>query len=268
MLKSQPMSGLKTPSTPSVARTLAIFELLAQARQGMSLLDLSRELRVAKSSVHCILVTLERCGYVRRNERTSRYTLALKLFSLANSALNGVELRERAAPFLRALVDRTGLAVHMAILEGSEAILVERVEPAGVARLATWIGKRMDVHCTAVGKVLASNLSEEELAELVHQRPLIRHNDNTIVSLKKLKEDLQRVRARGYAIDDEEEEVGMRCIGAPILDAGGKTIAALSITGTTDQITMENLPELSAALRSTVSALGEALKAAPEHAER
>ncbi len=218
--------------------------------------------------MHCILVTLERCGYVRRNERTSRYTLALKLFSLANSALNGVELRDRAAPFLRSLVERTHLAVHMAILEGSEPILIERVEPAGVIRLATWIGKRMDVHCTAVGKVLASTLPEEELTELVRKRPLIRHNDNTIVSLKKLREDFQRVCARGYAVDDEEEEIGMRCIGCPVFDANGKTIAAISVTGTTDQITLENLPELSAALRSTASALGEALKMTPEHAER
>ncbi len=262
------MSGLKTPSTPSVARTLSIFELLSQSRQGMSLQDLSRELHVAKSSVHCILVTLERCGYVRRNERTSRYTLALKLFSLANSALNNVELRDRAAPFLRGLVERTRLAVHMAILEGSEAILIERVEPSGVARPATWIGKRMDVHCTAVGKVLASILSDEELTELIRKRPLIRHNDNTIMSLKKLKEDLQRVRARGYAVDDEEEEIGMRCVGCPVLDANGKTIAAISVTGTTDRITMENLPGLSVALRATASALGEALKTSPEHAER
>ena len=262
------MSGLKTPSTPSVARTLAIFELLSQSRQGMSLQDLSRELHVAKSSVHCILVTLERCGYVRRNERTTRYTLALKLFALANSALNGVELRDRAAPFLRALVERTGLAVHMAILEGSEAILIERLEPAGVVRLATWVGKRMDVHCTAVGKVLASILSEDGLAELVQKRPLIRHNDNTIVSMKKFKEDLQGVRARGYAVDDEEEEIGMRCISGPVVDANGKTVAAISITGTTDEITMGNLPELSAALRSTVSALSETLKTATEHADR
>src|SRR5689334_23217551 len=124
VLKSHPMSGLKTPSTPSVTRTVAILELLAQSRPGLSLLDLSRELGVAKSSVHCILVTLERCGYVRRNERTSRYSLGLKLFSLASSALQGAELRERAAPFLRALADLTRLAVHMAILEGSQAILI------------------------------------------------------------------------------------------------------------------------------------------------
>jgi DNA-binding IclR family transcriptional regulator len=223
---------------------------------------------VAKSSVHCILLTLERCGYVRRHERTSRYTLALKLFGLANAALNGLELRERATPFLRALAERNHLTVHMAILEGNEPLLVEKVEPPGVVRLATWVGKRMDVHCTALGKVLASILPEEELTELIRKRPLIRHNDSTIVSLKKLKEDLARVRVLGYAVDDEEEEIGMRCVGCAVLDPDGKTVAAISVTGTTDQVTHENLPVLSAELKTAASALTESLKLHAEHAER
>ena len=248
------MPAPKTPSVPAVERTLAIFEVLAHSRSGLALSELARRLQVPKSSLHCVLLTLERTGYIHRNRRTGRYLLGLKLFGLANSALSGLMLREIAEPFLRSLMEETHLTVHLAILEGVEAVLVERVEPPGAARLATWVGKRMDLHCTAVGKALAASLTDEQLNSLIQQRPLLRHNDNTIRSLAKLQKELARVRQMGYAVDDEEEEAGHRCIGAPIVDSSGRTVAAVSIGGTTLQLTGDNLSVL--AMRVTAAAGG------------
>ena len=213
------MSGaradLKTPSVPAVERVLSILELLAGSRAGMPLPDIARELGLPKSSVHCLLVTLERRGYLHRNERTGCYLFGSKLFSLGNLALSGRELRDVAAPFLRALMEKTRLTVHLAVLERNEAVIIDKVEPSSMFKLATWLGKRMDVHCTGVGKALIAYLPDEELRRLVEERGLPRHNENSIVTIRKLKDELVRARRRGYAIDDEEDEIGLRCIGAP-----------------------------------------------------
>jgi DNA-binding IclR family transcriptional regulator len=186
-----------------------------------------------------------------------------KLFSLANMSLIGLTLREQAAPFLRSLAGRTGLTVHMAILERGEAVVISKFEPAGIFRLATWIGKRMDVHCTSLGKALIAHLREEEVLRIVKAHGMPRHNENTITSQKKLLQDLALCVKRGYALDDEEDEIGLRCIGYPIRDGEGNAQAAISIAGTTSQITPENVNHLSQMLIETAANISEAIRLQP-----
>jgi DNA-binding IclR family transcriptional regulator len=151
-----------------------------------------------------------------------------------------LEVRQVAASHLNLLTERTGLTTHLAVMERNEAVLVEKVEPSGVFKLATWLGKRMDLHCTSLGKALIAHLPEDELARLVRETGLPRHNDNSIVSLRKLRDELVRSRQLGYCIDDEEDEIGHRCIGAPIFDRTGQVVAAVSISGTTAQVREDN----------------------------
>ncbi|HEY2931869.1 MAG TPA: IclR family transcriptional regulator [Acidobacteriota bacterium] len=253
------MSNLKTPSVPALERGLSVLELLAKSKTGLTLSVLTRKLQLPKSSTHCLLLTLERCGYLQRNDKTGRYLFGLKIFSLANMAVNGIQLREQAAPFLHALMQRTRLTVHMAILEQNEAVLIEKVEPPGLLKLATWLGKRMDVHCTGVGKALIAHIPDEELDLLIREHGLPRHNENTIASPKALKRDLAQIRKQGYSLDDEEDEIGLRCLGAPIFDHLGSAIAAISVSGTTTQITTENVPLLAGEIRKAASAISRVL---------
>ncbi len=231
---------MKTPCAPALERGLVILELLANSHAGLTLPEIARELGLPKSSVHCLLVTLERHRYLLRNGRTSRYVFGSKLFSIGNLSLSGLEVRQVAAPHLHALTGRTGLTTHLAVLERNEAVLVEKVEPPGLSKLATWLGKRMDLHCTSLGKALISQLAEDELVRLVRETGLPRHNDNSIVSLRKLREELARTRQLGYSIDDEEDEVGHRCLGAPIFDEAGQVASAVSISGTVGQVREDN----------------------------
>jgi DNA-binding IclR family transcriptional regulator len=136
-------------------RGLAVLELVAKSNGGLTLRELSQALQLPRSSTHCLLVTLQRHGYLTRNGRTGRYMFALKLFDLANATLNVTELRDRALPVLRNLMEKTHLTVHMATLEQYEAVIIAKVEPPGLLRLASWTGKRMDVHCTGVGRRLS-----------------------------------------------------------------------------------------------------------------
>ena len=257
------MDNLKTPSVPALDRALSVLELLSLVRHGLTLPELSQRLELPRSSTHCILVTLERRGYLHRNQQTNRYMFGRKLFSLANTALSGLKLREQAAPSLRELARKTGLTVHMGILELGEAVLVEKIEPAGVKRLATWIGKRMDLHATAVGKALLAFRPDEEIDALITSHDLARYNDNTITSVRKLKEDMERVRKAGYAVEDEEGEIGFRCIGAPVFDEAGKVAAAISIAGTTWQITNENFAGLVAMVKECAATLSTVLGCPP-----
>lgn len=251
------MPSHKTPSVPALAKALTLLETIAQSRRGMSLSHLSRELQLPKSSTHCLLLTLERHGYLQRNNQTRRYTFGLKFYSLASTALAQMRIRDIAAPLLHSLMKQTGLTVHMAVLEGGEAVLIDKVEPPGLITLATWIGKRMDVHCTGVGKSLIAYLSESELDSIVIEHRLSRHNENTITSAGKLKNHLALIRKQGYSLDDEEDELGLRCISSAVLDHTGKAIAAISVAGPTSRITAENVHSLANKVKHTAAAISQ-----------
>jgi DNA-binding IclR family transcriptional regulator len=244
-----------TQSVPAIDKAFMILEMLAGSRTGMSLPEIVKKSGLPKSSVHCILVTLQRQEYFYRNDNTGRYMFGSKLFSLANRALSGLHLRDLAMPSLHALMQKTRLTVHMGILEQHEAVLIAKVDSASGYRLATWIGKRMEVHCTGLGKALISHLSEEDLERLFKDRGLPRHNENTLATVKKLREDLAKTAKRGYAIDDEEDEIGLRCLGVPVFDAGGVPIAAISVAGNTTQIHGENVELLATHLKRTADVI-------------
>jgi DNA-binding IclR family transcriptional regulator len=250
---------LATQSVPALHKTISILEMLASSRAGLSLPEIVKKSGFPKSSIHCILVTLQRENYLYRNEATGRYMFGMKLFSLANMALSGLQLREQAAPFLYALMQQTKLTTHMAILEQSEAVLIMKIDAPGVCRLATWIGKRMEVHCTGLGKALIANLPEQRLNDLLKDRGLPRHNENTIASVKRLKDDLAQAVKRGYAIDDEEDEIGLRCIGVPVFDHTDSVSAAISIAGTTSQITGENVNDLAQKVKEGAASISHIL---------
>jgi DNA-binding IclR family transcriptional regulator len=249
---------LATQSVPALDKTLSILEMLASSHVGLSLPEIVKRSGLPKSSVHCILVTLQRQQYLYRNEATGRYMFGMKLFTLANMALSGLQLREQAAPFLYSLMRQTKLTTHMAILEQSEAVLIMKIEAPGICRLATWIGKRMDAHCTGLGKALIANLPEHQLNDLL-KRGLPRHNENTIASPKRLKDDLAQAVKRGYAIDDEEDEIGLRCIGVPVFNHAKSVIAAISIAGTTSQITGENVSDLARKVKEAAASISQLL---------
>lgn len=255
----RPAFAEKTQSVPALERGLAILEFLSKSKHGLTLTQLTSQLQLPKSSVHCLLLTFERHGYLYRDERSGRYRLGLRLCDLASAALGGRVLRDRAMPYLNQLRESTQLTCHMAVLEQDEVVLIEKLEALG-SRVNTWLGKRMDIHCTALGKSLAAYLPAEDVEVLVRRRGMLRHNDNTITSLKKLKEELERVRKLGYSIDDEEEEIGTRCIGVPILEGESHALAAISLSGTIAQINSTGVDPLIAELKSKAAAIAQVSK--------
>jgi DNA-binding IclR family transcriptional regulator len=253
----------RTKSVPAIEKAMAILEHLATSQNGLGLSELTRELSLPKSSTYGLLLTLERLGYLHRNEDTGRYMFGMKILSLANMAMNGLNLRKLSAPHIRQLMNKTKLTVHMVVYEQNEAVIIEKADSPYTPKVETWVGKRMGIHCTAAGKALISDWTEEMIDRLVRYG-LPRYNDNTIISPKKLKKELDLVAKQGYALDDEEETIGSRCVGAPIKDQNGRVIAAVSVAGYKQQIHHETFQTPVARVRETAAAISEELGKNPE----
>jgi DNA-binding IclR family transcriptional regulator len=179
----------------------------------------------------------------------------MKFFSLANRALAQMELREQATPHLRVLARTTQLTAQVAILEQGESLILSKIVPVGAAPIATWTGKRIQTHCTALGKALIAYMHRDKLQELVRERGLVRHSENTITSLNKLILELEEVRNQHWALNDEESAMGTRCVAAPVLDHLGNAAAAISVSGTVSQITPENCGFLAESAKAAALAL-------------
>jgi IclR family acetate operon transcriptional repressor len=232
-------------SSVAVERALAILEAVAERAGGMTNSELSRKIEIPKSSASYILRTLERCGYLKR-DHSGRYRLGLRVLALGRGVQTGVELRDEARDEISALVKRTGLTAHLAVLDRGEAVYIEKVESPGFIKMDTWVGRRMPINSTAVGKALAAFLPEPELQAILREHGLKKRTSKTIVLQSKLAHELRRVRERGFAVDDEENSIGARCVAAPVFDGLGRIQAAIGVSGTTAEVNKTSLPKIAA----------------------
>jgi DNA-binding IclR family transcriptional regulator len=238
---------MPTPTeSPSVAveRALAMLEAVAQEPEGLSNAEISRKLQIPKSSASYILRTLEKQGYLNRTPETGKYRVGLKVLSLSRGALSGIDVREVALPIMRHLMEKTHLTCHLAILDGWDAVYIEKVEPQGFIKMDTWVGRRMRVHATSVGKAMAAHISRERLEKILAQSGMEKRTAKTITTLPRLLKDLDKVREQGYAVDDEENNIGARCVGAPIFNQDGSIEASLGLSGTINQVNSQTMPRI------------------------
>jgi DNA-binding IclR family transcriptional regulator len=230
----------------TIERTSLILDVLGENPHGISIRDLSSRVRLPKGTTHRLLSSLTYFGYVRQDLKTRNYFLGLKLVELGNLLLSQLDLRKEAEPLLRDLAERTNETVHMVFLDRGEIVYIDKVEldhnPSGL-RMASRVGLRNPAHSSAVGKVLLSHLPEEELNGLIKEKGLPKRTENTITDPIQLKEHLKAVRTQGYAVDDEENEKGIRCVAAPIYNEVGKAVAAVSISGPAFQVTKKRAQE-------------------------
>jgi DNA-binding IclR family transcriptional regulator len=236
----------RTQESPSVAveRALAMLEAVSQESDGLSNAEISRKLQIPKSSASYILRTLEKQGYLTRNPETGKYRVGLKVLSLSRGALSGIDVREVALPIMRHLMEKTNLTCHLAILDGPDAVYIEKVEPGGFIRMDTWVGRRMRVHATSVGKALVAHIAQGHLEKILAERGMEKRTAKTIITLPRLLKELERVREQGYAVDDEENNKGARCVGAPVFNQSGMIEASIGLSGTINQVNPQTMPRI------------------------
>jgi IclR family transcriptional regulator, KDG regulon repressor len=248
-----------SPAT-AVERALNILEAAAHRRDGLTNSEISRKLGIPKSSASYILRTLERRGYLRRELETGRYRLGLKILSLGGYAQANLDIADVALPFMRALVEKIHLTVHLAVLDQGEAVYIEKVEAPGFFRVNTWVGRRMFLHSTSVGKCLCAWLPKQEVETLVKQQGLKKRTPKTISTMTRLLAELEHIKHEGYAVDDEENSLGARCLGAPVFDATGNVAAALGASGTLTQVDEPSMPRIVEALKDAARRISRQLQ--------
>jgi DNA-binding IclR family transcriptional regulator len=252
---------------PSVARAFQIIEALSRTAQGLTKMELAKRLRIPYSTTFNLLATMEHYGYVHKDGLTSRYRLGFRLFSYADAQTRDVRLREVASPILDELLRETGLTVHLGIFDRGEAIYIDRREAPGFVRINTWIGKPNYVHTSAIGKALLAHRSKEEITA-IWKSGLPRRTAKTITSLTKLMQVLKEIRIRGYSVDDEEDEIGGRCVAAPVFNAAREVEGAVSVSGHSSSVRREDFPVLGEIVRRQTAGISERLGYRPEPTER
>jgi DNA-binding IclR family transcriptional regulator len=245
----------------AIERAVAILNAFSTDRPELGVTELADRLGLHKSTVHRFLVNLETGGLVERNPRTARYRLGLRLFELGGLVLQQLNLWDEALPFLEGLVRDTGETGHLAVLDGGEAIYIEKVEARRALRIPSAVGRGYPAHATNLGKVLLAYLPPEEVRAIVEERGLAAYTSNTITDLARLEAELVRIRSRGYAVDNEEYDEGLRCIGAPIQDHTGHVVAALGIGGPVTRVTPGRVGELAELVMAAAKGLSRRLGA-------
>lgn len=246
-------------------RALAALAILANSSSDCSLAELCPAMKLHKSTVHRLMMVLEQHRLVVKNPETGRYRLGLRLYELGSRAIDGLDLRGRARPFLDRLQAEFDETVFFCILDEGQVFYVEKVESKRSVRTACTVGSRAPAYCTAVGKAMLAELPEAEVNKIVRRWGLKPVTPNTITTTRALKAELKAVRSRGYAIDDEEKEEGLRCVGAAVRSHSGKLAAAMSVSGPAFRMTKERVPEIGRALMEAAAKLSAELgyQAAP-----
>jgi len=241
-----------------VERLLRLLEHMAWSERPISVSQAGEELEIPGSAVHRLLGVLEKAGYACKDDQ-ARYYLSLKIAALAAQVLEKLDVRELARPFLERLSIEAREAVHLGVLEDGEVVYIEKIDGPRKLRMASRLGERVPAHATAMGKVLLAALPEQEILRIIGRRDLAQRTAGTITDPVDLLNHLRTVKSQGHAIDNEENERGILCIGAPILDYTGRACAALSVSGSTATLEEESVPRITELVMETAREISYAL---------
>ena len=241
-----------------IDRTVATLHCLASERSGLGSTELAAVVGISKGTAHRLLCSLADHRLVQQDPLTKRYRLGLGLFELGNQVLVHLQPVEVAKPFLERLVEETGETANMAVMDDGMALYVAKVECSFSIRIGSMVGIRQPCHCTGLGKVLLA-YHADGTALVVREQELPRKTRRTITDAGRLRQELAVVTERGYALDDEEFEDGLRCIAAPVTDHTGAMIAAVSVSGPTARITDDVLDEYTGRVVSVARDISSAL---------
>ncbi|NLU71634.1 IclR family transcriptional regulator [Streptomyces sp. HNM0575] len=231
---------------PAVTRALDVLELFLDCEETLSAPEITRRLRLPRTTVHELVTTLTARSYLEQPpDRPGRYRLGVRGYQLGSRYAEQLDLAAEGHRVARSVADTCDETVHVAILEGPDVIYIAKVDSTHAVRMVSAAGRRLPAHCTAVGKMLLASLPEEDLeATLAAAGPLTAMTPGSITSPEELRKALARIRERGVAVEQQESNPDVSCVAAPVRDASGKSVAALSISVPTVRWSEERRDEL------------------------
>lgn len=251
----KPRRGIE--AVQAVERAAQILDALAHNDAGVS--EISKVTGLHKATAYRLLCTLRNLGFVELRPDSNRYRLGIRILELAGRVLARLNLRDVARPYLAKLRDQTKLTVHMGILDGVDIVYVDKLDSPSNLRMASFVGARNPAHTTGLGKAILAALPSEELDELLSKIRFVKKTKNAITSPDVLRRELASTRARGYSIDNVENEDGIRCVGAPVFNHTGSVVAAISVSGPIFSITLDNVDKLGELVAETAKQISKAL---------
>ncbi|HVP18382.1 MAG TPA: IclR family transcriptional regulator C-terminal domain-containing protein [Spirochaetia bacterium] len=234
----------------AVVKTMKILECLSRERS-FGITEIARLVsadsgspRMNKSTVYRFLTSLERLGFVRQDGETGKYSLTLRLFEIGTTALDRLEIWREAEPVLKEVGRLTGETVHLATLDESRLVYIGKIESVKTLRVSMMsrVGRTAPTYCTGLGKTLLAHLPPEQVDEILRKEKMVRLTARTITRRSDLDRELASIRKNGYALDDEEHEIGVRCVAAPVRDNKGIVCAAVSVSVPVIRLTDKEIP--------------------------
>lgn len=241
----------------AVQRTVSILEALSKA-ESMNLEMLSKATELPKATLLRFLSSLVSLGYVFRDDN-DLYHLTLKMFSIGSRSLSHIDLITTAKPFAKKLANELGETVHMGILQDDMAVYVLKEESIYTLRMYSRVGKAIPLYCTGIGKIFLSEMAEEDLSEYLSTHILKPFTPKSIRTEEDLRRELHAIVERGWAMDDEEHEMNIKCIAAPVRDYTGKAVAAISASWPIFRFDEDNKAEIAAKITNVTKELSSIL---------
>jgi DNA-binding IclR family transcriptional regulator len=228
----------------SVNRAIAVLKAFSEEEPELGVTELSQRLKLPKSTVYRLLASLQQEEVVDQDPETEKYRLGIELVRLAGLVLKQIDVRQVARPCLRSLAEASEETVNLSVLtDGGKVINIDGISSPRMVRNVGWIGREMLPHCISSGKALLAYLPQQRL-DRVLAKGLLRFTERTITDPILLQEELKRVRQQGYAVAQEELEVGLSAVAAPIWSHERAVVAALSVSGPSFRLSSEKMPEL------------------------
>jgi DNA-binding IclR family transcriptional regulator len=255
VVRNHPEGGV---TIGALERGLAILEALGESPD-LQLIELAARLGAPKGSIHRHLAVLERLGYVVRAPDSKRYSLGPRLIHLGYSARGQLRLADLAEPLMTEVRDRFNESVHLGVIDNGQVVHVQAVPSRHPVKMAAAVGERTQAHVSALGKVLLAWGPPSLLDTVIDSEGLPGYTGNTLTTRGQLAADLDLVRERGYAIDDEESALGLRCVAARIRRAGGDVIAALSLSSPAERLSAEQVHVIAPAICEAADSISKEL---------
>lgn len=237
-------------NVPALEKAIAILELISGSKEKLTSSEIGAKLSLPKATVFTTLSTLEAHNIVQKDQ-SGKYYIGPKLFQLGMAYASDNSIVELSKPYLKKLMEQTGFTVHLGVLHDDQVMYVAKVEPDNFIKFSTYPGMKTEIHISSLGKAIAAYLSESELDRILSKVGMAKHTPKTITSVSEFKKGLDFVRNNGYALEDEEGEIGVRCIGAPIINARYTTPTAISVTAHSSQLQPEQYAAVGEMVRAT-----------------
>jgi len=248
-------------SAPSVKKAFKILNAISDTSNGLGISDLSKKLKIGKSTVHGITTALEEMGVLIRDPFYKRYTIGYSLLELCRTAYGKIELKELARKPMETLMEKVGETVFLGILNGDHVTIVDMVESRNEMKITSPPGTRLPLLAGSTGRVLLSQIEKEKMKEIIKKKGLVRYTSKTVIDPRQFLREIEKVKEQGYAVDDEEYIPGVRAVAAPLFSTSSPP-AAIWVVGFTSTLGDQKVKTVIREIQKTVQEIDQSLRGA------